>query len=242
LDVGGHVHTVRQRSPWKAGLSLDSLSANEFIEVVEQIAALTATSHTRGSVGSAPMQFKEVISAALGSSYLARVAWSRSVVAFAAAYREQVLLDYGCFREWYQDNFSRTERTAAYEGTESRDAQARADWGFMPSSAQPAGPTEAREAAQMAVVDEVTTTVGASSLAPGLAPAVNPPYAPVRRFPPAPPTQPYVISDEPVEYATVVIMRHGERSKIKSEHGLTIDGQHRAACALARSQPVHHTR
>ena len=63
---------------------------------VEQIAAATATSHVRASVGRAPAHFKEVIDAALGTSY-ARMTWADSVARVAKEYREQVLLDYECF-------------------------------------------------------------------------------------------------------------------------------------------------
>ena len=63
---------------------------------VEQIAAATATSHVRASVGKAPAHFKEVIDAALGTSY-ARMTWADSVARVAKEYREQVLLDYECF-------------------------------------------------------------------------------------------------------------------------------------------------
>ena len=66
---------------------------------VEQIAAATATSHVRASVGKAPAHFKEVIDAALGTSY-ARMTWADSVARVAKEYREQVLLDYECFFEY----------------------------------------------------------------------------------------------------------------------------------------------
>ena len=60
---------------------------------------MTATSHTRGSVGRSPAQFKEVIGALLGDA-TARDAWAQRVAETAARYRAQVLLDYDCFRGW----------------------------------------------------------------------------------------------------------------------------------------------
>ena len=61
----------------------------DLAELVQQIAVVTATSHTRGTVGKSPGQFKEVISAALGPSF-ARATWGMATVRIAAAYREQV--------------------------------------------------------------------------------------------------------------------------------------------------------
>lgn len=98
--LDGKAYTVRQRSPYKESLDLDSLTTYaELAEYVEQIAMITATSHTRGTVGKPPGTFKEVIAAAFGSTY-ARATWGVSVAKIAAAYREQVLLDYQCFREY----------------------------------------------------------------------------------------------------------------------------------------------
>ena len=65
----------------------------------QDAAAATATSHVRASVGKAPAHFKEVIDAALGTSY-ARMTWADSVARVAKEYREQVLLDYECFFEY----------------------------------------------------------------------------------------------------------------------------------------------
>ena len=48
---------------------------------------------------------QEVVSAALGTPY-ARATWGVSVASIAAAYREQVLLDYGCFTDYVRSNFS----------------------------------------------------------------------------------------------------------------------------------------
>ena len=46
-----------------------------------------------------------MVSAALGTPY-ARATWGVSVASIAAAYREQVLLDYGCFTDYVRSNFS----------------------------------------------------------------------------------------------------------------------------------------
>ena len=60
----------------------------------------------RGSVSSSPGQFKEVVSAALGAPF-ARATWGVAVSNLAAAYREQVLLDFQCFQDFVRSNYSR---------------------------------------------------------------------------------------------------------------------------------------
>lgn len=98
--VDGKAFVVRQRSPFKESFDLASLGTfAEFAEYVQQIAVITATSHTRGTVGKSPGQFKEVVSAAFGSPY-ARATWGVSVVDVAESYRLQVLLDFECFEEY----------------------------------------------------------------------------------------------------------------------------------------------
>ena len=103
VSIHGGVHVVRQRSPWKASVDLSRIKEQaEFGDFVRQVAMVTATSHVRGGVGKAPVQFKEVIAAAL-DSVRARAQWGASVARTAAAYREQVLLDFQCFRSWVRD-------------------------------------------------------------------------------------------------------------------------------------------
>ena len=98
--IDGRDFVVRERSPYKGSFDLDTLDTfKDFGEYVEQIAAATATSHVRASVGEAPARFKEVIDAALGTSY-ARMTWADSVARVAKEYREQVLLDYECFYDY----------------------------------------------------------------------------------------------------------------------------------------------
>ena len=106
IKLNGAAYVVRQRSPWKAGFDLASLlTYADLAEFVQQLAAVTATSHARGTAGNAPAQFKEVVSAALGTPF-ARATWGVSVASIAAAYREQVLLDFGCFTDYVKSNFS----------------------------------------------------------------------------------------------------------------------------------------
>ena len=100
--IRGAVHVVRQRSPWKASLDVGGVPADEFEATVREVAAVTATSHVRGSVGKAPVQFKEVLSSALDTS-TARAQWGAAVARTAVAYREQVLMDFACFRRWVQE-------------------------------------------------------------------------------------------------------------------------------------------
>eukprot|EP00966_Prymnesium_polylepis_P333157 7388624-Prymnesium_polylepis.2 len=100
IAVRGEILSIRERSPWKSSFDLDSLrDLPEFIEFVRQTAVVTATSHARGSVGHSPSSFKEVISSVLGAPE-ARDAWGAQVASIAAGYREQLQLDYECFKEW----------------------------------------------------------------------------------------------------------------------------------------------
>ena len=47
-----------------------------------------------------------MIAAALGKPY-AQATWGIFVAKVAANYREQVILDYGCFKEFVETNFTR---------------------------------------------------------------------------------------------------------------------------------------
>ena len=73
---------------------------------MSQVAVVTATSHARGTVGKSPGQFKEVIADALGKAN-ARATWSMAVQLIAAAYHEQVQLDFECFRDYYEDKYGK---------------------------------------------------------------------------------------------------------------------------------------
>jgi len=97
---------VRQRSPWKSGYDLSSLTApDDFIDFMEQIAVATATSHARGSLAKSPGQFKHVISGAL-RHWADRKTWGDAIATVAYDYREQVLLDFQCFKDWVDENYS----------------------------------------------------------------------------------------------------------------------------------------
>ena len=82
-------------------------SVDDFFGYVQQVAIVTATSHVRGGVGKAPVQFKEVITSVLGPKP-ARAAWGTSVAHTARNYRQQVLEDFKCFRKWVRSNFTDT--------------------------------------------------------------------------------------------------------------------------------------
>lgn len=110
IYLNDSAYVVRQRSPWKAGFDLASLSSYaDLAEFVQQIAVVTATSHARGTVGKSPGQFKEVVSAALGMPF-ARATWGIATANMAAAYREQVLHDFECFKEFVEANYSAPSR------------------------------------------------------------------------------------------------------------------------------------
>lgn len=97
---------IRQRSPWKDSPDLDKLTdPGEFSEFISQIAAATATSHVRGSVGKKPGDFKSVVSALLGSKKKRRQ-WGEEVADLAKAYHEQVLLDFQCFSTDVAEHYS----------------------------------------------------------------------------------------------------------------------------------------
>jgi len=106
IELNGKAFVVRQRSPWKASFPVEMLTtAAQFNRFVEQVAVVTATSHARGTVGRSPAQFKEVITHALGHKK-ARHAWGKRVTEVAESYRQQVLADYQCFKEFVQDKFT----------------------------------------------------------------------------------------------------------------------------------------
>ena len=109
IMLDGKAFVVRQRSPWKDSPSLDSLTdPDDFIDFMEQVAVATATSHARGSVAKSPGQFKHVISSALGH-WADRTIWGKAVASAAMDYREQVLLDWQCFKDFVDENYGSNE-------------------------------------------------------------------------------------------------------------------------------------
>ena len=111
--IFGEAHTVRQRSPWKAGFDLGALeNYNELAEYISQVAVITATSHARGTYAKSPAQFKEVIAAVLGK-YPAHKAWGASVARVAEAYGKQVTADFECFRDWVEASFPKQQKGKA---------------------------------------------------------------------------------------------------------------------------------
>lgn len=115
--IFGQHYVVRQRSAYKASIDLDTMrSYSEFAEYVQEIAVITATSHTRGTYGKSPGEFKEVIAAVFGQTY-ARTTWGISVAKVAASYREQVLLDYNCFAEFVSSNMTKWASEAFLNAT-----------------------------------------------------------------------------------------------------------------------------
>jgi uncharacterized protein (DUF2252 family) len=98
--------SVRQRSPWKDSFNLDTLTdPQDFKDFMDQIAASTATSHVRGSVAKRPGDFKHVIRAILWD-LKKRNEWAEAVVHVAHEYRQQVLLDFECFKDYVQHNMT----------------------------------------------------------------------------------------------------------------------------------------
>ena len=105
IKLDGKAFVVRQRSPWKDSPSLDSLTdPDDFIDFMEQVAVATATSHARGTAAKSPGQFKHVIASALGH-WADRTAWGRAVAETANEYRDQVLLDLQCFKDFVQREY-----------------------------------------------------------------------------------------------------------------------------------------
>ena len=105
VEIDGRAFVVRQRSPWKDSPSLEDLTdVDEFVVFMEQVAISTATSHTRGTLGKSPGQFKHFLEAALGE-YDRRAVWAHDVERVAQNYHEQVVLDFECFVEYLKDDF-----------------------------------------------------------------------------------------------------------------------------------------
>ena len=94
------------RSPWKSSPDLDELKEPaEFITFMEQVAIATATSHARGTLAKSPGQFKHVIASVL-SHWTDRTIWGKAVAEVANDYRKQVLLDFACFRDYVDKNYT----------------------------------------------------------------------------------------------------------------------------------------
>ena len=103
-DGNDQPFSVRQRSPWKTDYDIDTLKdPREFKEFMDQIAASTATSHVRGSVAKRPGDFKHVIRALLWNRR-ERNEWAEAIVHVAHQYRQQVLLDFECFKDYVERN------------------------------------------------------------------------------------------------------------------------------------------
>jgi uncharacterized protein (DUF2252 family) len=106
IIVDGETLLVRQRSPWKESPDLSKLTdPHDFIEFMKQIAVATATSHARGTVGKSPGQFKHVIASIFGKKSN-RKKWGKSVQKIAQNYHEQVILDFRCFKDFVDANYS----------------------------------------------------------------------------------------------------------------------------------------
>jgi len=105
IEIDGNPYNVRQRSPWKTSLDYGKLTdPRAFIEVIEQIAIITATSHVRGSVSKSPAQFKHVVKLLLAGDHNRR-RWNDLITDIALRYHEQVLLDFECFQEYVKELF-----------------------------------------------------------------------------------------------------------------------------------------
>ncbi|KAL7464519.1 hypothetical protein ACHAXS_004855 [Conticribra weissflogii] len=105
IEIDGNPYNVRQRSPWKTSFDYGKLTdPRAFIEVIEQIAIITATSHVRGSVSKSPAQFKHVIKLLLAGDHNRR-RWNDLITNIALRYHEQVLLDFECFQAYVKELF-----------------------------------------------------------------------------------------------------------------------------------------
>ena len=112
--------SVRQRSPWKESYDLDTLVHHkDFMEFSAQIAKATATAHVRGTVAKAPAEFKEVVDAIM-SEKEAREEWGEILERIARAYHKQVLLDYGCFKEYVDAKYGADSEAAVDDDSTNR--------------------------------------------------------------------------------------------------------------------------
>lgn len=108
--IDGRAFVVRQRSPWKDSPDLDELNGHaDFTRFMEQVAIATATSHVRGTVSKSPGQFKHMLTAAL-SEYSQRKVWRKAVTELARNYHQQVLLDFACFQDFVEEQYTSPER------------------------------------------------------------------------------------------------------------------------------------
>lgn len=106
IYIDGDSYNVRQRSPYKESFDIESIKDHRaFDEYIEQIAIVTATAHTRGTVSKSPGQFKHNIKLLLAGDRN-RSRWSKLVTQIALSYRQQVHLDFDCFKDYVKDNFS----------------------------------------------------------------------------------------------------------------------------------------
>lgn len=107
IYIDGDSYNVRQRSPYKESLDIDSIKDHRaFDEYIEQIAIITATAHVRGTVSKSPGQFKHNIKLLLAGDRN-RSRWSQLVTQIALSYREQVHLDFDCFKDYVKKNYSK---------------------------------------------------------------------------------------------------------------------------------------
>ena len=82
IYIDGDSYNVRQRSPYKRSFNIDNIHDHRvYEEYIEQIAKITATAHTRGSVSKSPGQFKHNIKRLLAGDRN-RSRWSNVSVLF----------------------------------------------------------------------------------------------------------------------------------------------------------------
>ena len=99
------VHLVKERSAWKDDIKIEKLDDyDDFEEYVQQVGLVIATAHARGSFADAPAQFKTVVTDVLEDKDTIKE-WAGDVAGTASQYREQVLLDYECFKVWVDANY-----------------------------------------------------------------------------------------------------------------------------------------
>ncbi len=99
------VHLVKERSAWKDDIKVEKLDKfGDFEEYVEQVGLVIATAHARGSFADAPAQFKTVVTDVLDDKDTVKD-WAGDIADIAAKYRDQVILDFECFKDWVDANY-----------------------------------------------------------------------------------------------------------------------------------------
>ncbi|MFC4779405.1 DUF2252 family protein [Paenibacillus sp. GCM10023252] len=128
LSIDGRDYYVRERSPYKKRLKLESLeSTGDLHSVVSSMGKLTAKLHARADAdvekGILGYHSEHEIVQAMGDD---AETFSRSIAGWALAYAEQVEQDYELFTEWLTGRLRSRGKTSARKAEPARMGSAKA--------------------------------------------------------------------------------------------------------------------